>query len=374
MRGRPSTTAACAFCGKDEKDAALIHGISGSICSYCAAVAKEAFDKKETDAEVKLDFKPRDVASYLDQHVVGQEHAKKILSVAVYNHHKRLSKKLTTGKSNIWLIGPSGTGKTLMAELVAKYVDVPMVSIDCTTITEAGYVGDDPEMIVARLFNAAKQDHALASKGLVFLDEVDKLVASKNDTTRDVRGRGVQQSLLKMIEGCDVTFNPSGRKKSSGETVETINTKDMLFILGGAFVGLDNVRTRKGMGIGQNPHKTKTKGPPTSDELVSYGMIPELVGRVPIVAELYPLGQAQMEMILSVVKNNLLSQYAELMAAEGVSLTFTPGFVTKVARLALKSKGGARSLRTIMEASLLDLMYDPATTEVVLDEKDVREP
>ncbi len=385
----------CSFCGKSQHEVRkLIAGPSVYVCDECIQlcndiIREESLDDDDAAAEDKLP-KPKEIKDVLDQYVVGQENAKKILAVAVYNHYKRLrshSKKdeIELAKSNILLIGPTGSGKTLLAETLARLLNVPFTIADATTLTEAGYVGEDVENIIQKILQKCDYSVEKAESGIVYIDEIDK-ISRKSDNpsiTRDVSGEGVQQALLKLIEGTVASIPPQGGRKHPQQEFLQVNTANILFIVGGAFSGLDKViksRTEKG-GIGFSAEvKTKDESKNVgelfaeveAEDLIKYGLIPEFVGRLPVVATLEELDESALVKILTEPKNALTKQYQHLFEMEGAELEFRPESLTAIARKAMQRKTGARGLRTIVENVLLDTMYElpssPHITKVVLDE------
>ena len=343
----------------------------------------EAADTETTDTETKdIRITPKEINEVLDQHVIGQDKAKKILSVAVYNHAKRL--KDTTGrikKSNILMVGPSGCGKTLLAQTLANVLDVPFAIADATSLTEAGYVGDDVENILVRLLHAADGDVKKAERGIIYIDEIDK-IARKGEgrsITRDVSGEGVQHALLKIIEGAEVSVPAAGgRKHPRGQNV-MMNTKDILFICGGAFEGLIEKAEEKksiGFGVASVPKKkTETLVDVTPDKLVRYGMTPELMGRIPVIVSLNDLKEEDLVRILTEPEYSLVKEYQELLAADGVELIFENEALNEIASIALERNTGARGLRSIMEELMLEVMYEAPTETIdryVVTKEDVR--
>jgi ATP-dependent Clp protease ATP-binding subunit ClpX len=365
----------CSFCGLPHDQArVIVMGITASICDDCTISCGEeiaATERKDVKAS-EQDYTPSKIVNYLDRFVIGQRDAKKQLAVAVSNHYKRCFEKLKTpvDKSNMWLIGGTGTGKTLLLTTVAKYLDIPFVAVDCTSITSSGYVGDDTEMILSRLLKAAEGSIGAAEKGIVLLDEVDKLAASDDGFGRDIKGRGVQQELLKMIEGDVVSINPTGKKKNGSDPIEHINTKDILFVLGGAFVGLRELIQPKNMGIGSSLEKEAVR-PIIPNDLVRYGMLPELIGRVPIIAETEPLSVESMVRILTEPNDAITKQYQALLLLDGVSLKFSPEFLTGVAKKALEMNVGARAIRSIIEKALLELMFKAPDLKIARSDSDI---
>lgn len=373
----------CSFCGRGKSEVnVLIAGVTGHICDNCiiqaqSIIKEELAQKAHQKLESSLVLqKPEEIKNYIDNYVIGQDQAKKVLSVAVYNHYKRLLQKIDKDgdeieieKSNIVLVGETGTGKTLLAKTIAKMLNVPFCIADATILTEAGYVGEDVESILSRLLQAADYDVQLAERGIVFVDEIDK-IARKSDNasiTRDVSGEGVQQALLKLLEGSEVNVPPQGGRKHPEQKLIQINTRNILFICGGAFDGITRIIGRRvktsaiGYSSGQDKLNFDTENLlqyVTPADLKAFGLIPELIGRFPVLTYLDPLDKETLRRIITEPKNALIKQYIKLFEMDGVKLTFDKKVLDFIVEKAMEYKLGARGLRSICEAILTDLMFD----------------
>jgi ATP-dependent Clp protease ATP-binding subunit ClpX len=386
----------CSFCGKSQNEVKkLIAGPSVHVCDECVGLCNDiirddAEQERSSSSEENSLPKPKEIKATLDNYVIGQETAKKNLSVAVYNHYKRLRSQsnkddVELGKSNILLIGPTGSGKTLLAETLARLLDVPFTIADATTLTEAGYVGEDVENVIQKILQKCDYNVEKAETGIIYIDEIDKITRKSENMsiTRDVSGEGVQQALLKLIEGTIASIPPQGGRKHPQQDFLHVNTANILFIVGGAFSGLDKIIQNRSVksGIGfsadvQSKDETKNVGElfaeVEAEDLIKYGLIPEFVGRLPVVATLEDLDEDALIQILTEPKNALIKQYQHLFEMEGAELEFRPDSLSAIARKAMERKTGARGLRTIVENVLLDTMYELPSenniTKVVLDE------
>jgi ATP-dependent Clp protease ATP-binding subunit ClpX len=370
----------CSFCGRSRSEVNyLISGLDALICENCIGQAfriinedKEVGDQSSAEKAIQL-LKPAEISAYLDQYVIGQSEAKKVLSVAVYNHFKRVLAKKTNEveleKSNILIVGETGTGKTLLAKTLARMLQVPFCIADATVLTEAGYVGEDVESVLTRLLQSANYDVAAAERGIIYIDEMDK-ISRKSDNpsiTRDVSGEGVQQALLKILEGTISNVPPQGGRKHPDQKMIQINTENILFICGGAFDGIDKMIARRlqTQAIGFKTTELPTNGEDnnllqyvSAADLRSYGLIPEIIGRLPVICHLDPLDKATLKRILVEPKNALIKQYIHLMSLENITLTFEDEVIDAIVDTAFELKLGARGLRSICEALMMDYMYD----------------
>ena len=380
----------CSFCGKAKEDVQiLIAGLDGYICENCITQAKQIVDTEifhlpataTTQVSLAKNLKPKAIKEHLDEYVIGQDEAKKVIAVAVYNHYKRLNQiiqddEVEIEKSNILLVGQTGTGKTLIAKSIAKLLNVQFAIVDATVFTEAGYVGEDVESILSRLLQVCNYDTALAEKGIVYIDEVDK-IARKSDNpsiTRDVSGEGVQQAMLKLLEGSEVLVPPNGGRKHPEQKLLKVDTKNILFICGGSFDGIDKVISKrlntsvvgfkKGKD-GEDIDKNNLLQYITHQDVRSFGLIPELIGRLPVLAHLEELDKEALTNILTKPKNALLKQYKKLFSLEGIAFDFDAAAINFIVDKALEYKLGARGLRSICEAIITDAMYElPSKTDV----------
>ena len=373
----------CFVCGNDEEKELITFKQKLTVCKDCLDVCNQIFADRNKKDDKKVIMSPPEIKEYLDKYIVEQDIAKKIISVAVYNHYKRVTHKSKTDiqKSNIALIGPTGCGKTLLAKTIASVLDVPIVIADATSLTQAGYVGRDVEDILYQLLREADFDVEAAQKGIVFIDEIDKIAGKESSRGRDVAGTGVQQSLLKMIEGSKIKISTPSKSMLEENEEYTIDTTNILFVFGGSFAGIENIVAsrinKKQVGFGASTERIKDNAnllkKIVHEDLIKFGMIPEFVGRVQVIAVLQELTENSLVKVLNEPKNSLIKQYQELFSYDNVDLVFDDAAIKKIAHIAMKRKSGARGLKSIIEDSLLDIMYNRTKNkgQTLITEKDI---